>query len=206
MNRNCLIFIGPPLGGKETLIKKGFSKILHRGIHLPMGDKMREESKKGDSQIGRQLSAYMDRGRLVPDEITLMFAGTMVESLEDDSVLLSDGLPRTVGQINGTFDMFRSHRLNKVVVVNIDTPEEECLRRATQNDGSRVARKDDDPDIVRQRLRIYKDKTIPVLRELRRNSYDLKCDVITLSGLSMRSKALDYARGIALLYDLKTVN
>ncbi len=196
-----MILIGPPLGGKETLVKKGFSKVLRSCIHLPMGQKMREERENEESHIGKVISAYQDRGRLVPDEVTLSFADTLLGKIENGATLLSDGFPRTVGQIERAFEIFQHHEIGKIIVLNIDTSEEECLRRAV-NPADRGPRTDGDLDVVRARIDIYKNETIPVLLELAKKSHVLGCDMIKLSGMNMRNDAEKYARGLALIYNL----
>lgn len=203
MSKDCFVLIGRPLGGKETL-KGGFEKIVHSPIHLPMGNKMREESKKENSPIGHTLAAYMNRGRLVPDEVTLSFANTLLGQIPENSLLLSDGFPRTIGQIDGAFEIFHQNGMNRICILHIDTPAEECLRRAEQKNGDRGDRIDDHMDTVRTRLAIYEDETVPVLRELSKRSCELKCSILHLPGLNMQRDAEMYAKGLATLHGLKT--
>src|SRR6516225_5442954 len=90
-----LTLFGPPGSGKGT--QAGFL-VEHFGIpQVSTGDLFRAEI-KADTELGRQVRTYMDRGDLVPDDVTLEVVRRRLAEPDADSGALFDGFPRTVAQ------------------------------------------------------------------------------------------------------------
>jgi len=116
-----VMLLGPPGAGKGTQAKKIVAET--GAIHLSTGDILREEVARRTA-LGSSAKEYMDRGELVPDRLIIDMIRGRIESARDGFLL--DGFPRTVAQ---------AEALEKItpldVVINIELPREEVIRRLT---------------------------------------------------------------------------
>lgn len=118
-----IIFIGPPGSGKGTYSSR-LSPIL--GIpHISIGDIFREEVKKGTS-LGKEVSSYMSRGDLVPDETTIMVLKERLSQLDAKEGFILDGYPRTIPQAE---ELEKIIKVDVVVLLNI--PDDILLEKLT---------------------------------------------------------------------------
>lgn len=178
-----VVLLGPPGAGKGT---QGERVAAALGVpKIATGDVLRAALKAG-TPLGREAKAYMDRGDLVPDSVIL---GIMKEALaapvHDKGVVL-DGVVRTVPQAVGLAKATKELGRGVDVVLMFDIADDELVARLsgrtvcdtcqkpymglqpgtpcpTGNGGKLVRRKDDEPDAVRNRLRVYRAQTAPVL-------------------------------------------
>ena len=178
-----VVLLGPPGAGKGT---QGERVAAALGVpKIATGDVLRAALKAG-TPLGREAKACMDRGDLVPDSVIL---GIMKEALaapvHDKGVVL-DGVVRTVPQAEGLAKATKELGRGVDVVLMFDIADDELVARLsgrtvcdtcqkpymglqpgtpcpTGNGGKLVRRKDDEPDAVRNRLRVYRAQTAPVL-------------------------------------------
>lgn len=179
-----LILIGPPGAGKGTQARNLSEKF--KLAHISTGDILREHRKQG-TELGKQAAAYMDSGKLVPDELIV----TMVaEKLAGDGGFVLDGFPRSEMQAQLLDKMLAKveHPINRVILLLV--PDDELVERLSlrrscptcqrtyhlksnppkkegfcDSDGSElIQRKDDKEDVIRNRLKVYHEQTEPVLR------------------------------------------
>lgn len=182
-----LVLLGPPGAGKGTQavrIAKAFGLL-----HLSSGDILRAE-RKAQTELGRKAQDYMDRGVLVPDDLIL--AMMMVHIARPDAAkgFLLDGFPRTVAQAEGLDQRLAARGARIRIVVNMVIDDVEVTARLTgrwscPKDGRPfhetfsppkksgvcddcgtplTRRKDDEPDVVSQRLRTYHAETKPLVK------------------------------------------
>jgi adenylate kinase len=182
-----LILLGPPGSGKGTQGER-----LQEDFRLPYyatGDILRAAVKEG-TDIGKQAKEFMDRGDLVPDEVII---GVIAERLKQEEAadgFILDGFPRTVPQAEALDDKMKELRREMTAAVLIDVSEEEVLRRlggrrtCEQNpshiyhvdfdppkeegvcdiDGGKlIVRDDDKPEVIKNRLKQYNEKTRPLI-------------------------------------------
>ncbi len=154
-----IVLLGPPGAGKGTQ-----SAFLARTLGIPAistGELLREGGKAG-SELGKRVAAIMTAGGLV-DDVTM--AEVVRERLAQcDGGFLLDGYPRTVPQAERLDGMLtgagaaagKDTGLDAVLLVEV--PEEELVRRTLAR-----GREDDREDVVRARLRVYRDKTEPLI-------------------------------------------
>ena len=176
-----LILLGPPGAGKGTQ-----AEILNKKLNIPTistGNIIRAALKNG-TEMGKKAQAYMDAGKLVPDEVVI---GIIEERLQEDDCkngYVLDGFPRTIPQAEAlekagiTFD----------AVVSLEISDEEIVERMggrrvcascgapfhVKNlppkvegvcdacGGKLEARADDKPEVVRDRLKVYHKETAPL--------------------------------------------
>ncbi len=133
MKKN-IILMGPPGAGKGTLAKQLMS--AYSLVHISTGDMFREAIKAG-TDLGKLAKSYIDRGDLVPDEVTI---GIVRERLAKDdckSGFLLDGFPRTLPQAEALSAMSKEIDRPIEVVVNLDCDNKELIRRIS---GRRVCK------------------------------------------------------------------
>lgn len=179
MARN-MVFLGPQGSGKGTVI----GKIKDRfGVpHISTGDMFREALKHG-TEFGKKAQEYMNRGELVPDDVT---CGMVQERIaRDDCVngFMLDGFPRNLRQAEALSGITRID-----TAVLIDVPEEVSLERLSGRrqcrecstifhlkfvppkregicdkcGGELYQRDDDKPEAIKERLAIYRSETMPI--------------------------------------------
>ena len=181
-----LILFGPPGAGKGTQAER-----LRKDFELPYiatGDMLRANV-KDQTELGKQAKAYMDAGDLVPDELILaMAADRLAEDDAQDGFIL-DGFPRTIEQAQALEKQLSDMGRRVTAALLIDVPDEEVIRRLSgrrmcvksghsyhvefdppkhdgvcDQDGSRLVQRDDDkPEVIENRLRVYHDKTKPLV-------------------------------------------
>lgn len=133
MKKN-IILMGPPGAGKGTLAKQLMSAFDL--VHISTGDMFREAIKAG-TDLGKLAKSYIDRGDLVPDEVTI---GIVKERLGQDDCekgYLLDGFPRTLPQAEALKELSREVNRPIEVVVNLDCDNAELIRRIS---GRRVCK------------------------------------------------------------------
>ena len=154
-NGTRVVLLGPPGAGKGTQ-----AQVLCERLGVPAistGDMLREAVAEG-SDLGRKVQDIMASGALVDD-------GTMAEVVRERLAkpdarggFLLDGYPRTLPQAETLAGVLQGigQELNAVLLV--DVPEDELVRRALLR-----GRADDKEDVIRERLRVYREKTEPLI-------------------------------------------
>ncbi|AAQ00737.1 MULTISPECIES: adenylate kinase [Prochlorococcus] len=151
--KNRLLFLGPPGAGKGTqasLICKdqGF-------LHLSTGDLLREEV-SGGTDLGKKAELIMNKGELVSDEIVISIVEKRLIKYSEGWLL--DGFPRNLAQASLLQNLLGriSQPIEIVLLIEID---DEILTERMLGRG----RKDDNKAVIKNRLKIYKDQTSPLV-------------------------------------------
>lgn len=193
-----LILLGAPGAGKGTQAKRLAEK--YKIAHISTGDMLRDAVAKG-SELGRRAKGYMDRGELVPDDIVI---GIVKERLREEDCrngFILDGFPRTLKQAEALDKMLSELGKEIDAVINIVVPEEEVVKRiayrrsckkcgAVYNliydpprgkvcdkcGGELYQRDDDREEVVRERYRVYRDRTEPLIEYYRKRGKILDVD------------------------------
>lgn len=154
-----VLLMGPPGAGKGTQAKK-----LEQALGLPQvatGDLFRENL-KNETELGQLARRYMDKGELVPDEVTVGMVRERLSRSDCASGAVLDGFPRTVTQAEALEGLLEEMNGRLSVVISVKVPQDvlvERLLRRAEIEG----RADDNEETIRNRMRVYHDQTAPLL-------------------------------------------
>ena len=154
-----VVLFGPPGAGKGTQ-----SEILLQRyglVHLSTGDIFRYNIKNA-TELGQQAKAFMDKGELVPDSLTISMLESEVAKQRDPKGFIFDGFPRTSAQAEALDRFLNSQSTSITCMLALEVDEEELIKRLL-NRASTSGRADDaDESIVRNRIAVYNRETAPV--------------------------------------------
>lgn len=154
-----IVLFGPPGAGKGTQSENIIEK--YNLAHLSTGDIFRANI-KGETELGKLAKSYIDKGELVPDEVTIKMLQSEVEKQDDPKGFIFDGFPRTVAQAEA-LDVFLNSRGTPITgMVALEVEEEELTKRLLER-GKTSGRSDDqDVSLIKNRVNEYNSKTKPV--------------------------------------------
>lgn len=163
IEEGVIIVIGPPASGKGTQCKE---LVKQSGLpHISVGHLLREEVAQGTA-LGKQVQSYIDNGELAPDDLVTEVLKERLAQADCSKGFILDGYPRTVVQKELLDEMLQEEGFPVPVVVELTLSEDEAVRRAlSRNDG----RSDDTEETIRNRQRIFRERTAPVIEEYERD-------------------------------------
>lgn len=180
-----VVFLGPPGAGKGTQSALLGERLSF--VQISTGDLLREAVKNGTS-LGKKAKAFMDEGKLVPDELIIEIIEEKLEHLYDKNIIL-DGFPRTIKQAQALDELLKRKNRNLNAVILFDISDEEVIKRLSgrrvcptcgavyhiiynppKNDGlcdrcgsPLIQRDDDKEDVIKKRLEVYHSQTSPLI-------------------------------------------
>ena len=150
-----IVLLGPPGAGKGTQAVKIAEKL---GVpQISTGDLFRHNIGAG-TPLGLEAKKYLDAGDLVPASLTNSLVDDRLNDADVADGFILDGFPRTVEQAEALHDMLERRNLKLDAVLEFRVPEEELVSRLAGR-----GRADDTEDIIRNRFRVYRDETAPLL-------------------------------------------
>ena len=181
-----IIFLGAPEAGKGTQAANVARQL--NLVHSATGDMFRQAVEQG-TELGMQVKSYMEKGVLVPDELTIHMVLERMSAPDCQSGVILDGFPRNIKQAEALDEALARQAKAIDVVVYIKVSEEEILRRLSgrwicrqcqtpyhsQNSPPRVwgkcdqcggelyQRPDDTVEIIKKRLQVYFAQTAPLI-------------------------------------------
>ncbi len=154
-----LILFGPPGSGKGTQAVGLAEK--YGLVHISTGDLFRSEM-GADTELGKQAKAYISKGELVPDEVTVGMLKNKVEAHPEANGFIFDGFPRTIPQAEALDTLLTGKGTSISGLIALDVSEQEIVNRIL-NRGKTSGRLDDnDEGIIRNRIAVYEQETAPV--------------------------------------------
>lgn len=163
-----LVLLGPPGAGKGTQAVLLSEKL---GVpHISTGDLFRANIGQ-ETQVGLEAKKYLDAGDLVPSEITNRMVEARVAEPDAVNGFVLDGFPRTVGQAEALEKILAEHDTKLDAVLSLVVDEDVVVGRMLSR-----GRADDSEDVIRNRLRVYRDETSPLLKHY-------KSIVVTVDGV-----------------------
>ena len=181
-----LVMLGPPGAGKGTQAALIAEKL---GVpHVATGDLFRE-ALKSETELGLTAKSYMERGELVPDEVTVAMVRERLQKPDSESGVVLDGFPRTIEQAEALKVLLAEQGEAIDAALFIDAAEDELVRRLSNRwtcrncqavynvisnppheegkcdicGGELYQRADDVPETVRNRIRVYWQQTSPLV-------------------------------------------
>jgi len=177
-----LILFGPPGVGKGTQ-----AQILSQKLNIPhisTGDILRE-AVKNQTELGLKAKSFMDKGELVPDDVMIGIIKEVLSSERCKNGFILDGFPRTLNQAKTLDEMFKELNIKLDYVISIEVDDDEIIKRLTNRrtcrncgavynllidhipkdnkcprcGGELYQRSDDNPDIIKNRLKVYREST-----------------------------------------------
>jgi adenylate kinase len=182
-----IILVGPPGVGKGTQ-----AALLEERIgakQLSSGNIFREEL-AADTELGKLAKTYMEKGELVPDEVTIGMMGKHLKAVEEAGTgFILDGFPRTVAQAQALDKLLKELGIRLDKVVSLELGDDQVVERLSARIGCSqcgeiynkrnkppkvenvcdkcgaelFVRKDDQPETIRERLRVFHQTTKPVV-------------------------------------------
>lgn len=165
-----IILFGPPGAGKGTQAQKLTSK--YQLVHLSTGDIFRANIKNG-TELGKLAKSYMDKGDLVPDEVTIKMLESEVSKQKSPKGFIFDGFPRTTAQAQSLDTFLAGKNMPVSVTLALEVDEEELTKRILLRGKESDRADDQNPTIVRNRVKEYNTKTAP-LKEFYKKQGKLK--------------------------------
>ncbi len=195
-----LLLFGPPGVGKGT--QATLLKEEYKIPHISTGDILRQAVAE-ETELGLEAKKYMDKGELVPDEVMIGLVREVFNSPLCEKGFILDGFPRTVAQAEALDRVFSELSIELDAVIDFQVEENEIITRLSKrltcrscksifntlvdsldqngscpNCGGELYQRDDDkPDVVKQRLQVYNQSTMPV-----REYYQKSGKLVTING------------------------
>ena len=156
-----IILFGPPGAGKGTQAKYIIKK--YNMVQISTGDMLRDAVKSG-SELGNKVNVIMDKGDLVSDDIIMSIISERVLDEDCKRGFILDGFPRTLHQAKELDKMLNDKNLKIDHVIEILVDENMLISRIEKRASEdKIVRNDDNHDVLKNRIMIYKKDTIPVL-------------------------------------------
>ena len=151
-----LVLFGPPGAGKGTQAERLVEK--YHLVHLSTGDIFRSNIKEG-TDLGQLAKSYIDKGALVPDEVTIGMLEAEVNSNSNAKGFIFDGFPRTTSQAEA-LDVFLSTKDTEVSsMLALEVDENELITRLLERGKSSGRADDQDAGIIKNRIKVYENET-----------------------------------------------
>ena len=151
-----IVLFGPPGAGKGTQAERLVEK--YHLVHLSTGDIFRSNIKEG-TELGQLAKSYIDKGALVPDEVTIGMLEAEVNSNSNAKGFIFDGFPRTAAQAKA-LDAFLSSKGTEVSsMLALEVDENELITRLLERGKSSGRADDQDASIIKNRIQVYENET-----------------------------------------------
>lgn len=169
-----IIFLGPPGAGKGTQAKI----FLERAgiVQISTGDILRAAVAAG-TELGKKAKSFMDKGELVPDSVVIGIIEQRIQEPDCKKGFVLDGFPRTIEQAEALDAILEKLNLSIDHVVNFEVPDEELVKRLLGR-AEQEGRSDDNPESIKNRLQVFKEKTQPLI-----SYYERKKKLRQINGL-----------------------
>ncbi len=154
-----IVLFGPPGAGKGTQSQNLIDKYQLK--HLSTGDIFRANI-KGETELGKLAKSYIDKGALVPDEVTINMLKSELDNNPQAKGFIFDGFPRTIAQAQALDSLLSSMDTSISLMLALEVPEAELKERLLKRAETSGRSDDADPAIIANRIATYNKETAPV--------------------------------------------
>jgi len=164
INKPKIIMIGGPGSGKST-----YSELIKKELGIPhiyTGDMMRQIAKQ-DTPDGRKVKELLSKGEFAPTSIVIDAVKERLQKPDAQNGYIFDGFPRSVEQA----EKMEAAGIEYDRVINLVVSEEEVIKRLTAR-----GRADDKPEIIKNRIKVYHQKTAPLLNYYKDDIINIKAE------------------------------
>lgn len=156
-----IILFGPPGAGKGTQSAMLIEK--YELTHLSTGDIFRYNM-KNDTELGVLAKTYIEKGELVPDEVTVGMVEDFLSRNSDAKGFIFDGFPRTIAQGEALDAMLEKQGESIDLMLALEVEEDELVRRLLERGKTSGRADDQDEATIRNRFKVYNDETAPLAK------------------------------------------
>mgnify|MGYP002624110325 CR=1 FL=1 len=170
--KTFVVLMGAPGAGKGTQAKR-----LETSLGLPQvatGDLFRANL-KNETELGKLARTYMDKGELVPDEVTVAMVRDRLSQPDCERGAILDGFPRTTAQAKALDELLTEFSAKIAVVPFIDVNQEVLVERLAKR-SEIEGRADDNEETIRVRMEVYQSETAPLLEYYENRDLLVKVD------------------------------
>ena len=204
-----LVLLGAPGAGKGTQAKKIVQRF--KISHISTGNILRNEI-KNDTELGRKAGNFVKEGKLVPDDLIIEIIKKELEGKQSYKGFLMDGFPRNLKQAKMFQDMLDLLGIKLDSVINIDVSKDEIIKRLTSRrichscnnicsinnlkdtesakcpecGGDLIKRKDDEIEVITERLNVYEKETKPLIDYYREHNL-----LVNIDGTGMENQVTE---------------
>lgn len=154
-----IILFGPPGAGKGTQSARLIGK--YGLVHLSTGDVFRYNI-KNQTELGVLAKSFIDKGQLVPDEVTNQMVKDFIARNNNNKGFIFDGYPRTIAQGINLDRILEEYQANVTSMIALKVDEDELVNRLLERGKSSGRPDDQDEAIIRNRFKVYNDETSPL--------------------------------------------
>ena len=154
-----IVLFGPPGAGKGTQAARLVEK--YNLVHLSTGDIFRANI-KGETELGKLAKQYIDKGELVPDEVTIGMLESEVNKNKDAKGFIFDGFPRTTVQAEALEKFLADKGTEVTIMLALDVDDDELVKRILLRAKDSGRADDADESIIRNRIDVYNKHTAVV--------------------------------------------
>jgi adenylate kinase len=183
-----IVLFGKPGAGKGTQAE--FLKEKYNLMHLSTGDIFRFNI-KNETELGKLAKTYMDKGDLVPDEVTIQMLQSEVDQNPAAAGFLFDGFPRTLAQAEALDAFLATKGQNIRATVALEADDEILVARLLERGKTSGRIDDQDEEKIRNRYQEYNEKTAPLMHYYREQGKFFAVDGIgTIEEVTARLSAV----------------
>lgn len=154
-----IVLFGPPGAGKGTQSERLIEK--YGLIHLSTGDIFRANI-KGETALGKLAKSFIDKGQLVPDEVTINMLRSEVVKHANPKGFIFDGFPRTNAQAQALDEFLKEIGTSITVMLALEVEENELKERLKKRAEVSGRADDANPEVIANRIKVYNSETAPV--------------------------------------------
>lgn len=163
MKPQTIIFIGPQGSGKGTQVERITAYLRETTeqpvVNIETGKAFRKLATEG-GYTAQRVKELLAEGKMIPNFITKTFVVKfLIRNLTPNTHLTMDGMPRNLAQVQFVDDLMEFYQRDGLTVVFLDTPEA-VVRERMKGRG----RNDDTPELIDERLRLYRENTLPIIQ------------------------------------------